>query len=220
MADFGDESMAPSVSFQSFAVIPAAGGSQRMGRPKLLLPWGAGTIIEAVLAAWRASDVTACVVVVHPQDEPLADLCRQSGVNVIAPPIAPPDMKQSVQFGLEFLRQRYDPRPPDVWLVAPGDIPRLSPKLIVALLAAHRPQQPEILIPTLAGQRGHPVLFPWQFSGEVAGLGDEEGLNQLSRRHGVHEIPCDAWEPRGASVFADIDTPADYQAAGAANGQN
>ena len=36
---------------QTFAVIPAAGRSQRMRQPKLLLPWNHGTLIEHVLGA-------------------------------------------------------------------------------------------------------------------------------------------------------------------------
>ena len=43
------------MSTRSFAVVPAAGRSRRMGRPKLLLPWGESTIIQQVLGAWRAS---------------------------------------------------------------------------------------------------------------------------------------------------------------------
>ena len=62
---------------RSFAVIPAAGRSQRMGQPKLLLPWGRTTVIEHVLGVWRASRVTHTVIVVHPDDKFLAELSHQ-----------------------------------------------------------------------------------------------------------------------------------------------
>jgi CTP:molybdopterin cytidylyltransferase MocA len=37
-------------TMQTFAIIPAAGRSVRMGQPKLLLPWGQTTLLEHVLA--------------------------------------------------------------------------------------------------------------------------------------------------------------------------
>ena len=45
--------------FRAFAIVPAAGRSTRMGRPKLLLPWSDGSMIESQLRAWRASRVAA-----------------------------------------------------------------------------------------------------------------------------------------------------------------
>ena len=59
-----------------FGVIPAAGRSVRMGEPKLLLPWRDGTLIEHVLAQWLASRVACVTVVVHPDDQELAAVCR------------------------------------------------------------------------------------------------------------------------------------------------
>ena len=59
---------------RTFAIIPAAGRSQRMGQPKLLLPWRNSTIIEHVLAAWRASQVSHMLMVVHPADRQLAEI--------------------------------------------------------------------------------------------------------------------------------------------------
>ena len=34
-------------------IILAAGASERMGRPKLLLPWGKSTVLAHLLAQWR-----------------------------------------------------------------------------------------------------------------------------------------------------------------------
>ena len=69
----------------SFAIIPAAGRSQRMGEPKLLLPWGQSTIIEHVLAVWCASRVEAVVMVVHPDDVRPAELGRKRAPACFSP---------------------------------------------------------------------------------------------------------------------------------------
>jgi len=80
-----------------------------------------------------------------------------------------------------------------------------------ALISAHSSNRPEILVPTLEGKRGHPVLFPWTLTGEVYSLSAAEGLNILRQRHENREIPCDAIEPTGAAAFSDVDTPQDYE---------
>ena len=49
-----------------FAVLPAAGKSTRMGRPKLALPLGERTILEQVVAALRQAEVEHILVIVGP----------------------------------------------------------------------------------------------------------------------------------------------------------
>jgi molybdenum cofactor cytidylyltransferase len=198
--------MAHARTFRAFAVVPAAGRSQRMGRPKLLLPWRNATVIEHVLAAWLASDVERVVVVVHPDDASLAEICRRAGAEVVIPPAAPPEMKDSVLHALDFLRVAAAPSASDVWLLAPADMPTLPTAAIDLVIAAHDPDDARILVPRHAGRRGHPVLFPWPLCDEVARLGPSEGLNQLRRRFPVREL--DFIEP---AVLADLDTPDDYR---------
>ena len=194
-----------------FAIIPAAGNSTRMGAPKLLLPWDGRTMIEKTLTAWRTSRVEEVIVIVRPDDGELADCCRASGADVVVPSIAPPEMKDSVQHGLKHLEAKFAPVADDAWLLAPADMPNLSHHVIDALVSAHNPNQPEILVPTLESKRGHPVLFPWTLAAEVFSLAPRGGLNVLRQRHASREIPCDSMELAGGSVFDDIDTPQDYQ---------
>ena len=191
---------------QSFAVIPAAGRSVRMGRPKLLLPWGKSTVIEHVLSVWRASRVGRIVVVVHPDDGELAEVCRAAGAEVVVPDGPPPQMRDSARRGLAYVQRRYTPESRDVWLLAPADMPRLSSAVIDQLLAAHRPQSPEILLPAIEGRRGHPVLFPWHLVDAVETLPAEDGVNALLARHPVRQISCSE-----ASILDDLDTPEDYR---------
>ena len=79
-----------------FAIVPAAGRSATMGEPKLLLPWTGRPLIEHVLSEWRASRASRMIVVVHPDDVALADVCRGNEANVVVPEVPPPDMKSSV----------------------------------------------------------------------------------------------------------------------------
>ena len=187
----------------------------RMGGQKLLLPWRGKTVIEAVIDAWRASRVDRVVVVVRPDDTELAAVVRACGVHMVIPPEPPPEMKDSVLHGLDYVRATCHPAESDAWLLAPADMPGLSPKIIDRLLDEREAADgtrsapatlAEILIPAFGGKRGHPVLFPWSLASEVMQLPAGEGLNALVSRGPLRLIECE--DP---AILADLDTPEDYR---------
>lgn len=189
-----------------FGVLPAAGRSRRMGRPKLLLPAGEGTLIEHVLRTWRAC-VPVVVVVVHPQDTLLADICRRCGAHVVVAQQPPPDMRASVACALDELRCLYRPSDEDGWLLAPADMPGLTAAAIGSVLAARAPGRQEMLIPVWKGSRGHPVYFPWPLAERVVVLPDGVGIDTLVRQGPAREVTA-----ADASVLSDLDTPEAYEA--------
>jgi molybdenum cofactor cytidylyltransferase len=189
--------------FQSFAIIPAAGRSQRMGQAKLLLPWRGSTVIEHVVGAWAASGVQQVVVVVAPDNQPLVEVCRRLPCHLLVPATPPPDMKASVGCALKFIDEHFSPQPADAWLVAPADLPGLSAEAVEAVLTAYGPERPTIIVPQHAGRRGHPVLFPWHLAPEALRLTESENLKDLLSRFEVREIGA-------AAPLDDLDTPQDY----------
>jgi molybdenum cofactor cytidylyltransferase len=196
----------------SFAVIPAAGRSRRMGRPKLLLPWGNSTVIDHVLAAWRASRVDQIVLVHDPADRELADRATACGAIAAACSPPPPEMKDSVWHGLGVLERAFHPLDEDAWLVAPADVPGLSTRVIDRLIDAYAasvgtPDGCCIRAPRRGAKGGHPVLFPWPLAAEVRRLAADEGLNTLIARHRVEYLEIDEQDACGD----DLDTPADYE---------
>lgn len=196
----------PGGMFRSFAIVPAAGRSERMGVPKLLLPWGDRTVIEAVLAAWTSSRVSRTVVVVRADDATLVERCRRFDVDLVIPPESPRDMKASVQLAVRHLAEHDAPDDADAWLIAPADLPRLSAEVIDQLVNAHRPEAPAAIVPTHRGDRGHPTLLPWGLAREVHRLGESEGLNALLERVGICELACDHGE-----ILDDLNVPEDYE---------
>ncbi|MGE0609683.1 MAG: NTP transferase domain-containing protein, partial [Pirellulales bacterium] len=159
-----------------------------------------------VLRAWRESGVTHTIVVTLPADEALRADCRLPGVTVLAADPPPADMKASVWHALDYVGRTFSPQPADAWLLAPADMPLLSPVAAAALLTAHQPLQPAILQPVLADCRvGHPVLFPWPLAAHVSALPPDAGVNELIRQHGSTKVPCPTVPAAG-----DIDTPQDY----------
>jgi molybdenum cofactor cytidylyltransferase len=193
-----------------FAVVPAAGRSVRMGRPKLLLPWDdAGrraTLIERVLGIWRSLGPTAVVVTVHPDDAELAAVCRAAGAEVVQPTIPPIDMKASIGAALAHLRSTHAPADDDVWLAAPADLPELAPSVVRQLLEASSSAATPIVRPRHAGRFGHPTLFRWSCVGELESIPSDRGVDFLFER-----LPSLTVEAGPACLAADIDTPDDYR---------
>jgi CTP:molybdopterin cytidylyltransferase MocA len=191
-----------------YAVVPAGGQSQRMGRPKLTLPLGDSTVIERVVTALRQA-VDRVLVVVAPGAVELADLALRAGADVCFLHAQTPDMRATVEVGLGSLKLTHAPKPDDSWLLAPADHPTLEPAIIRALTAA-RALRPEcsIVVPTHAGRRGHPVLLAWPHAAAICQHPQGEGLNTYLRLHASEtlEVPVDTPE-----VLADLDTPEDYE---------
>ena len=193
---------------RSFAIIPAAGESRRMGCPKLLLPWGDRTVIETVIRSWQQSNVTHIIAVVATDDDsPLAETCRRMEIDVEDVSPRPADMKASIAAGMARILRDYDPRIEDACLIAPADIPQLSVTVIDALLAAHDPQRPQPISPVFEGHRGHPLLLPWRLAAEIAQLGPNEGIRALLDCHPPRLLEVDDPDV----VAADLDTPETYR---------
>lgn len=205
-------------SIRTFAILPAAGRSVRIGRPKLLLPLADGrSLVEHVLGAWRASQTSAIVVVVRGDDVALAERCRGERTTVVQPEVDPSDMKASIAAGLDYVRAEHAPRADDAWLVAPADMPLLPAAAIDAVIAAYHEccrgvvpvgaaiPRPSLVVPYCRGRRGHPVLFPWSLAAAVAKLATDEGLNRLLERY-----PSLAVDVADEGILNDVDTAEDY----------
>ena len=191
-----------------FAVIPAAGHSRRMGRPKLLLPIGNDTVLGHLLQALSHPAIAARVVVARRADAALAAEARACGADVVQPDEDPPDMLTSVEHALRFLRERFDPDPNDGWMLVPADHPTLDAQVISGLVAHWNSGHSSILIPTHGGRRGHPAFFRWSLATAVPSIPADRGLNWLVESHAgeVEELAVDS-----PAVLTDLDTPADYE---------
>lgn len=190
---------------RSWVIIPAAGLSRRMGRPKLLLPWNQWTLIDQVLFAWTGSDVDEIVVVLRDDDGPLRDACGRWPVHQVRVQQTPPDMKASVNFGRRFLETHWRPVKEDRCFVAPADLPELTVDIINRLL--NEPFDPStVTVPHFGDRQGHPVLLPWDILAKIDDLADDEGLNQLVSQHPQHVVTFAAED-----YFGDVDTPQEYE---------
>jgi molybdenum cofactor cytidylyltransferase len=189
------------------SIVPAAGYSVRMaGRNKLLLPWQeTSTVMDEVLKAWTESKATRVVVVVRADDSELQRVCRNwKRVELVCPPLAPRDMKESIQRGIEFLSNSDDCIEINRWFVAPADMPTLNSRIINRLIEASA-NRAAIVIPRFAGRRGHPISLPWKLAKQISTLSENDGIDCLLRDNPIEFIDLeDEKRPE------DIDTYEDY----------
>lgn len=205
------------------AVVLAAGESRRMGRPKMLLPWGEATVLEAVVRSLLAAPVNRVAVVLgHRAAEHRAALCSLAAeprVLVVDNPRYGEGMLTSVQAGVAALMQAGTALlsgvdratgpclPSGAVVIALGDQPLITPGTVARVLAGHGGG---LTVPTFAGRRGHPVCVDRRLLGPLLALNPDEGLRGLFAQHpeAVVEVPVPTDE-----ILLDVDTPDAYRRA-------
>lgn len=193
----------------TLAIVPAAGASRRIGRPKLLLPYGTSTIMASLASALRAGGASPVVIVTAPDDTELQEHARAFGAVVAVNPDPERGMLSTIQEGLAALggADRLAQRG-EVVLVAPADLPAVRPGTVAELLWRRTAAGAPLAVPAYHGQRGHPLAIAPDLLPEIATLDLSIGLKQLLERHAasVLEVPVD--DP---GAVRDVDTPEDYQ---------
>lgn len=191
------------------AVVLAAGTSRRMGEPKLLLPWGATTVLGQTLANLRASRMGDILVVTGRESEAVARIAEAQDVRAIHNPAwSTGGMIASLQAGVRAVG-------PDcrAVLVVLADQPMIGADVfdaVVAVVAAAGPGGGERRIVAAAhrGRRGHPVLFGRAFFDEILALPADSAPRAILDRHPdvlrLVEVGSDA-------VLRDLDTVEAYE---------
>jgi len=186
------------------AIVLAAGESRRMGRPKMLLPWGRSTMLETVVRTLLSGPFATVVVVLgHRAEEhgrALAPLAEEPRVRLAVNPRYPEGMLTSLQCGVRAAGA-------GTVLVALGDQPLITAETVVRVLAAHGTG---LTVPTFRGRRGHPVCIDERLVQPLLALRPEQGLRGLFRRHpGAVTLV----EAPGEEILVDLDTPEAYRRA-------
>lgn len=185
------------------AVVLAAGESRRMGRNKLLLPWGDMTVLGRVLANVSASDVHSTVVVTGHDREHTETIASQMDVPTLQNEDYAKGMLASVQAAVRHL-----PPAVDAAFVVLGDQPLVGPEIINRLLSAYAEDPRGLIAPVYRGRRGNPVLIDRRYFAELLALPQEAAPRVLLQHHGddVHYVECES-----DAILHDLDRPEDYE---------
>jgi molybdenum cofactor cytidylyltransferase len=186
------------------AIVLAAGQSRRMGRNKLLLPFGRSTVIETIVAEVQASEVGDIVVVTgHERAQIEARLATYPVCCIFNSDYARVEMLTSIQVGLRALAENVEAA-----LIVLGDQPRIQRDVVRRVIGAYRPGA--LIVPSFEHRRGHPILLDRSIWPDVLASPAEATLRAVinARAECIRYV-----EVESDSVLRDIDTPEDYEQA-------
>jgi molybdenum cofactor cytidylyltransferase len=194
------------------AVILAAGQSRRMGRNKMLLPYGTSTVLETIVTEVTACPAVTDVVIVtgHEPNRITALLAPYSVRCVFNPAYARAEMLVSLQVGVRALSAEVQ-----AVLIVLGDHPRLRRDIIQQVIDAYQPGA--LVIPSYQLKRGHPLLIDRLWWAELLALPETATLRDFIRAHEDHIRYVVA---EADSVLQDMDTPEEYRGLTTAEAQS
>ena len=193
------------------AIILAAGQSTRMGKPKMLLPWGDITIIEHVVSMFSNAGIKDILVVTGGVREEVEAVIMECGNkypvrSVYNDQYMEGDMLSSIQCGL---RNIVDKRI-GAAMIGLGDQPQVQERSVRLLCEAYLQTKSPLVVPSFQMRRGHPWLVArplWQALTKVDS--DQTPRDFLN----AHSDDIQYVEIDTSSILADLDTPEDYRTA-------
>lgn len=186
-------------------VIPAAGSSTRMGRPKALLDAGGRSFVAAAVGALVAGGCDPVVVVTGPDQPDVARRAKAAGALVLENPEPGEGPITSLRLALAVLGEHTD-----AVAFLPVDHPLVLPETVALLLEVFREGDTSLVLPVRDGARGHPALLGRALFPALLDPGLEGGARVVVHEHldGARLVPVE--DP---GVLQDIDTPEAYRAA-------
>lgn len=177
-------------------VMLAAGLSSRMGRWKMMLPYGDGTILDCAIA--NALGFCQRVIVVSGfRGDELAERYRHHPqVQIAHNADYHAGMLSSIQTGVRQVRGGH-------FFLALGDMPGVSPWLYAALW---QEKGEFVLIPRCHKGKGHPVLLPRSIITHITDAPPGVTMKQLIAQQDYRFL-----EVGDQAIHMDIDTPTQYR---------
>jgi molybdenum cofactor cytidylyltransferase len=182
-------------------LVLAAGGSSRLGRPKQLLPYGLGTLLDHVLGTARACAFDQLLCVVGGGADDVLSGVDFSRVEVVENP----DFGEGCSSSIAAAMRAVDLRA-EVLLLMLGDQPGIAASSVASLLS--RLGDARLAACAYSDGRGHPLAFTRDLFPELQALHGDKAVWKLLDRYDadVVDVPIDGPIPR------DVDTWEDYEA--------
>ncbi len=185
-----------------WAIILAAGESERMGSPKMLLDFGGRKMIEMAITNVLQSNVDNTIVVLGAHSDEIMKVIGSLPVIICHNENYNEGMLSSVRCGLSCLPEHLK-----AVIVFQGDQPFIDPQVTNMVIEAYRSSGKGIVIPVCDGKRGHPLLLDKKYIDQIGTLNSKIGLRELAMK-----FPADIFEVETGNrrIFRDFDTYDDY----------
>ncbi|MFC2153221.1 NTP transferase domain-containing protein [Actinomycetota bacterium] len=191
------------------AIVLAAGASQRMGRPKLLLPHRSTTLLGATVAAVAASRVDRVIIVAGPETATAASALVDARVSAVQNPDPARGNMSSLMTAIDRDQSA------SFFVIVAGDLPTIAPAAIDAVAEVTRTEHAWAAVATYRDRTAHPFVLSRAAVDELGHLEGSKVLWKVLVEDGdlrVRSVPVDAEAP------IDVNTPADYIALTAHHG--
>ncbi len=186
------------------AVVLAAGLSTRMGKPKMILPWGNSSIIGTVITTLVAAGLKQIVVVTGGASSEVEKALVGFPIQIVFNPLYENgEMLSSIQIGLSAL-------PTDIHaaLVILGDQPQMQAVVVQSVIKAFQTEKAPLIIPSFKMRRGHPWLVSRSLWQDMLALTPPATMRDFVQENAksIHYLNVNT-----PTVLADLDTPEDYE---------
>jgi molybdenum cofactor cytidylyltransferase len=183
------------------AIVLAAGRSTRMGGPnKLLAEIGGRPLVRIVAEQALASRAAPVIVVTGHERAKVEAALAGLKVRLVHNPDYAAGLSTSLKAGLAALPPHVDGA-----IVCLGDMPQVTAALIDRLAEAFDPERGAlVVVPTIEGKRGNPVVWSRRFFPDLMALEGDVGARHLIATYAdvVAEVPVE-----DAAALTDVDTP-------------
>lgn len=182
----------------------AAGGSNRMGKAKQLLPWGKSTLIEHQIHRLLETGNPVLVVLGH-LGEQISSLLEPYPVATLVHKHWDKGMGSSISLGIREMEKLF-PKAKGA-MIAQLDQPLITASHYTRLVSNFQSGLGQIIVSrSSSGWEGVPVLFDREYFKELQELKGEEGARKIFRSHSRAVIVIDSQE-----VLDDMDSPETYE---------
>ncbi len=189
------------------AIILAAGESKRMGQPKMLLPWGDGTVLTHVISVFREVGVEEILVVTGGAKEQVEGLVSGLGVmTVFNAAFQTGEMLSSIQCGIRDLTLSSKERGAAA-LIGLGDQPQVQAGSVRKVCEAFLETKSSLVVPSYQMRRGHPWLVARPLWGDLLKMEPPQSPRDFLNAHREEIQYVNVDDP---NILADLDTPQDY----------
>jgi molybdenum cofactor cytidylyltransferase len=191
----------PARGRRTAAIMLAAGRSTRMGGPNKLLASIAGKpLVRIAVEHALASRAEPVIVVTGHERGRVEAALSDLHVRLVHNPDYARGLSTSLKAGLGALPDNVDSA-----IVCLGDMPQVTTALIDRLIATFDPKgNALVVVPTIGGKRGNPVVWSRQFFPELMRLDGDVGARHLIGAN-VDVVAEVSVEDTG--VLIDVDTP-------------
>ncbi len=181
------------------AIILAAGGSSRMGKPKQLLEIGGKTLVSIVIKNILASIIDEIIIVTQP-DLPLIEDNEYPEIKRIVNKDWQTGQSSSMKAGLNAVDEKTD-----AVMFFMADQPMVDEGIINRLITAFQETEKPIISPLYNGKKGAPVIFKRRLFDELNLIQGDRGGRDLLEVYPVEYMNIDM-----SLAAMDVDTPEEY----------